>query len=174
MYYVRKLSKISSLNRIKCTDKTVVPDEVSADLLKEFNTHDNTLSFWQCENLTDINETLKAIIFSGNKIENLQFIVFNDNDFTNYHIGITPCDGKTGYRNFEKKHIDIINLTYKKIGSLLLLLKNISEQSNFLPYKDRNEIKNYIKEAYTQNLVDEQKLNQDLLNDIKKYQLSNQ
>ena len=76
MYYLRKLSKRTSLSKIKGVEDVY---EIGADLLKqELSTTKNTLSFWKCIDLGNKKETMKAILLSTTSIEASQFIIVDD------------------------------------------------------------------------------------------------
>ena len=169
MYYIRKLTKTSTIDKIKSSHGI---SDIPADVLKEFNTQNNTLSFWKCNNLEEEkNDTLKAILFSLNKIDKYQFIIINEDLFEKYNLVIKDTKGKTAYTEYINQHVDLINLTYAKIGDLLKVIKQIINDQDYLPYLNKDEVKSFIKNACYEGKISFNDINQDLLNDIDKYKL---
>lgn len=166
MYYVRKMSKDKNYSRIKYTSNI---DDLESDILKqELSTQSNTLSFWKCESMEDIETTIKAILLSSNKIEKCKMIFISSEIIEQYGLEVEENKGKTGYVGHETLHIDIKGLTYKKIGDMLRIYKDISKIDTYSKDYTRDEVKSLIKEVY-----DEGKLNFDILDksfvrDIKK------
>ncbi len=168
MYYIRKLSKRTTLSKIKNTDNI---HDIGADILKqELSTTNNTLSFWKCTNLENTKDTIKAILLSTTSIEASQFIIVNDQLIKKYEIDIDDkVAGNTGYKDHEKLHVDFCNLTYRKIGNILELFKEISEQTCLTRKLEKPEVKNYIDEVISDNMLDKSNIRPELLKDIEKY-----
>lgn len=168
MYYIRKLSKRSTISKIKNTTDVY---EIGSDLLKqELPTTNNTLSFWKCSDLDNTKDTIKAILLSTTSIETSQFIIINDILLSNYEIDINDDElGDTGYKDHANLHVNFCSLTYKKIGSILKLFKEVSCDSSLTPILEKNEVKKYIKEVIDDNMLDKEKTRTELLKDIEKY-----
>lgn len=167
MYYVRKI-KNSNLFKIKDCNSC---DLIAADVLRqECSTTSNMLSFWKCDTLDDINDTLKAILLSTTSIETTQFIIVDDEQLNKYQIETDDSEpGKTGYCGFENLHINFCNLTYGKIGALLSIYQESSTRSELVPKLQKAEVKKYISEVKQAGLINEEMTNSDLLKDITKY-----
>lgn len=89
MFYVRKLSKKSNLYKIR----DVSLEKVEADVLKqELGTSRNTLSFWKCDDMSHLADTMKAIILSTTSIETSQFIIVDDELLNKYEISIDETE----------------------------------------------------------------------------------
>lgn len=166
MYYVRKMNKDQNYNRIKYTENI---EELESDVLKqELSTQSNTLSFWKCENIENLETTVKAILLSSNKIEKCKVIFIDSKIIEQYGLEVKESRGKTGYLGHESLHIDIANLTYKKIGDMVRVYKDIFNESECSKDYKKDDVKKLIREVY-----DEKKLNFDILDksfvrDIKK------
>lgn len=167
MYYVRKI-KNSNLYKIKDCDSC---DLIAADVLKqECSTTSNTLSFWKCDTLDDMEDTIIAILLSTTSIETTQFIIINDEQLNKFQIDTDDSEpGKTGYSGFEHLHVNLCNLTYGKIGALLSIYKESSVRSELAPKLQKQDVKKYISEVKQKGLINEELTNPDLLKDINKY-----
>lgn len=170
MYYIRKLSKLSTESKIK---NLVNIEDAPADLLKqEWVTNGNTLSFWKCESLSDIKDTLKAILLSTTSIEKSKFIIFDDLMLDNCGIRRDYEEmGKTGYLGFEDLHVNLCDLTYGKIGNIISMTKDALNQKHLIVELSREDVKSYIREVCDAGLIDQEKIHDSLLADIKKYGL---
>lgn len=167
MLYIRKLSKKSNLFKIKSIE---ISENIDADILKqEFSTSGNTLSFWKSENIHTIKDTLKAILLSTTSIETSQFIIVDDQLINKYHIETDSNRGKTGYQGFENLHVDFCNLTYKKIGCILNMFKEVAEEEERTPELKKDEVKEYIIEVKEAGLLNQDSLHSELLSDINRY-----
>ena len=79
--------------------------------------------------------------------------------------------GKTGYLGFEELHVDFCNLTYEKIGGIIMLTKESLSMEKRVVDLSRDTVKEYIKEVCDAKLINIEEINEDLLKDIKKYKL---
>lgn len=170
MYYIRKLSKLSTVTKIKNLSDIM---DTPADLLRqEWSTSKNTLSFWKCESLTDTKDTLKAILLSSTGIEKSKFIIFDDIILDKYEIRRDYSEeGKTGYLGYEKLHVNLCELTYGKIGNIISMTKHILNDEQLIIELSRENVKAYIKEVCDAGLINIEKTNDNLLADIEKYRL---
>lgn len=165
MYYIRKLTKPFNFNKIKCI-KSV--DDIDSDIIKqELSTKQNTLSFWKCEKLEHIKETIKAIILSTSEISKSKFIMLDSNIIKEYELEVDESNkGKTGYKGYDDLHIDICNLTYKKLGTILNAYKKVFEDDQNTCEYQKDDIKELILEVIQQGLLDIDNLNESLKKDI--------
>lgn len=173
MYYVRKLSRRNSLNKIKCATSI---EDIPADVLRlEMSTKENSLSFWKCDSLDEnLRDTIMAILFSTTSIDVSQFIIFSDELLRKYDIKINDDKaGQTGYKTPINLHVDFCELTYQKIGDILSMIKEILTSNALIPVLYKEEVKSYIRDGYASDCVDETMIREELLNDIKKYNLNN-
>ena len=168
MFYIRKLSKKSNLFRIR---DAISNSNIEADVLKqELGTTRNTLSFWKCEDITDMKNVMKAILLSATSIETSQFIVINDEMLDKYGIERNYEDkGITGYKGYENLHVNLCNLDYEKIGAILNIIKEISKNKTYIPELKREDVKRYIIEVKRDGLLDEENIRPELKAAIDKY-----
>lgn len=167
MFYVRKLSKKSNLFKIR----DVSLEKVEADVLKqELGTSRNTLSFWKCDDMSQLSDTIKAIILSTTSIETSQFIIVDDELLNKYGITIDETElGVTGYKGFEKLHVNLCDLNYEKIGNVLNMIREVSFDKTRIPELKREQVKNYIIEVRKNGLLDEDAIRPELKDAIDRY-----
>lgn len=168
MFYLRKMSKKTNLLKIKTASSR---SDIDADVLKqELGTTGNTLSFWKCSDLDSPENTIKAILLSTTSIDTSQFIVVSDDLLEKYHIEIDDTQkGVTGYKGYENLHINFCNLTYEKIGLLLDMIKEISDNKKFTPELKKQEVKKYIIEVKEAGLLNESNIRCELKDAIDRY-----
>ena len=144
---------------------------MDCDLIqKEFKTNENTLSFWLCDNFSNVNETIKAILLSTTSIKTSIFIVLKIEDITINQLSIDSTIGKTGYKGLENTHYNIIQLNYAKLGTLLELFRISSKDDSGLFFKiEKSNVKALIKEVVDAGRLDTSKLDDHLIKDINKY-----
>ena len=170
MFYIRKLSKLSTISKI---DHAKRIEDIPSDVLKqELPTTNNSLSFWKCDSLDNSKDTIKAILLSAPRIERTQFVIFDDAMLKDCDFRLDSSQqGDTGYLGFGHLHVDFCDLTYSRIGQILSLIKQVINNKDMIPELSRNQVKEYIREVCASNLLDEQKVNESLLSDIKKCNL---
>ena len=167
MVYIRKLSKKSNLFKIR--DATL-SSKIEADVLKqELGTTGNTLSFWKGEDITDLKNPMKAILLSTTSIETSQFIVIDDEILDKYGIERDYKEGITGYKGYKNLHVNLCNLDYEKIGIILNIIKEISQDKSHIPELKREDVKKYIIEVKRDGLLDEENIRPELKAAIDKY-----
>ena len=171
MYYLRKLSKNTTLNKIKSVANI---DDVDADVLKqEFPTTGNALSFWGFDSLDHISDPITAAVLAGTEIKKTKFIITDDSLLEKYGLKTDSSEpGKTGYIGSEDSHVNICNLTYGKIGDVLRMIKEIAEIKDYTCEVERGELKALIIKASEKGKINEKQMNEKLVNDIHKYMLN--
>ena len=168
MYYVRKLSNNPNLEKVKNADDI---GELGADILKqELGTTSNSLSFWKCDNLEKLKDTIKAILLSTTGIKASTFFILSDDIIDKYGFKMDDTQpGLTGYKGFEQLHINMTELTYSKIGTVLQMLNEVFQDPQNTPKLDRDKAKAYIMEVKQAGLLNEEALKDELRKDIDKY-----
>ena len=105
MYYVRKLSKTSSLYKIKELDD--VKNLCSDFLGQEMLTSENTLSVWRSATLEgeDLNDAITAALLASSQVTTSQFLIIDSDALRDADIQTDDSQlGKTAYIGFEKTH----------------------------------------------------------------------
>lgn len=167
MYYVRKLSKPSSLYKLKTLDDV---KNLSADFLgQDLRTTENTLSVWRSETLEagDLNQAINAALLASSQVNASQFLVIDSEALAN--VGIRTDDsqpGKTAYIGLEPLHTNLCDLTYEKIGQLLQIYCDICNDMQRTPKIEKARFKEIIIEADNQG-----KLNMAILSDHMKKEI---
>ncbi len=151
MYYVRKLSKPSSLYKLKTLDNV---KNLSADFLgQDLRTIDNTLSVWRSETLEagDLNQAINAALLASSQVNTSQFLVIDSEALDD--VGIRTDDsqpGKTAYVGLEQLHTNLFDLTYEKIGQLIQIYCDICNDTQRTPKIEKTKFKEIIVEASNQ------------------------
>lgn len=170
MFYIRKLSKLNTINKIKYANDV---NDIPADVLKqEFPTTGNTLSFWKFESFDYLSDSITAILLSGRSIEKSKFIIVDDVLLNKYDLKTDFSEpGKTGYIGFEDTHVNICELTYGKIGNVLKMIKDIIDKDDYIREYNKDEIKQLIEIASVEGKIDFESLDEHLASDLSKYNL---
>lgn len=168
MYYIRKLSNNPNLEKVKNAEDI---GELDADILKqELGTTDNSLSFWKCDTLEKMEDTIKAILLSTTGIKTSQFFILSDDIIDKYGFKMDDTQpGITGYKGFEQLHINMTELTYSKIGKVLQMLNEVFKNPQNTLKLDRDKVKAYIIEVKQAGLLNEEVLKDGLRKEIDKY-----
>lgn len=168
MYYVRKMSNNPNYEKVKST-----PDigDMAADILKqELGTTNNTLSFWKCDSLDQNKDALKAILLSTTSIKTSQFYFLSDEIIEKYNLTMDDTEeGKTGYRGYEKLHVNMIDLNYSKIGRVLQMLYEVFNHPELTLKLHKAEIKKYIQEVAGDGLLNTDEIDDKLKHEIQKF-----
>lgn len=167
-YYIRKLSNLPNLQKIKCVDDI---EELEADVIgQELRTSNNALSFWKCDCLLNTKEAQKAIILSSTAIKAMQFYILSDEIIKKYNLSMDDSEmGETGYIGCENLHSNMINLNYSKIGNILKMLKEVFQDPKLTPKLEKKEVKEYIIEIEKDERLDRKKTKEELIEAIDKY-----
>jgi hypothetical protein len=119
-FFVRKIEKS------KWTQNDIFHEEpVSADAITICSkTKDNTLSIWEIDDISQIENVVMAMIASGDKLDTLDIVYFSDELLYEKGLNIKVVPGKTRYSKMIGQHRDIIDLNYPKIGSYAEIIVN--------------------------------------------------
>lgn len=99
MYYVRKLSKPSSLFKLQALDNF---QNIPADFLgQDLRTSANTLSVWRSESLNqeDINKAINAALLASSQVNTSQFLIIDSDALE--QAGIRTDDTEPGITGYE-------------------------------------------------------------------------
>ena len=171
MYYLRKLSKLSTRDKLLTANKV---EEIPADILKqEIPTTNNTLSVWGFETIDKKMDAVRAAILSSTGISKTDFIVFDDDLLKSSNILIDGTEmGQTGYLGFGNLHVNLCKLDYAAIGRVLEVMREVFTKEKYNEYyfqMSRAEVKTCIIDVYNEGLIDTQNINSQLLDDINKF-----
>lgn len=160
--YVRKLAKRTNMTLFQSVSDV---SEINADtILAEFRTRDNTLSFWEVENSSDMINGILAIALTSSTIETMDFIIFDEKYMQKYGLEMAPSNpGAIPLYEYQDAHRDAFGLTLGKFGNLALLYKELAgldEPACFLVRKTKKELENHIKDAIIRDKVNLQYANE--------------
>ncbi len=132
------------------------------------------LSAWKCSSLDDeeIRKGLKAALLASSGIRNSWFVILSSEDLDDAGVTIDESSpGKTGLKGGESLHVNLKNLTYKKIGKLLVMYrKSIGTSAGKILSEIRKEkVREIVLEACRNDEINEDAINLALLKDIKRY-----
>lgn len=167
MYYIRRLSKSASKNKLNAVENSY---DIASDFLnQELKTTDNTLSVWCAADKKNCSDTIKAVIMSTNKIKEHTFLVIDDDMLKKYELQVVDNkNGKTGYKGYDKLHLDICNLTYKSIGNVIAMLKEAAGNTGCVLAITKKDTQEYIKDICDNHQLDEANTDEKLLEDMRR------
>jgi hypothetical protein len=113
---VRKIEKAKWLQ-----NDIINGEDVSADAITLcMKTVANTLSVWEIDSETDLDEAVLGIVSGGQHLETIdivtmdsQYLIDNGVDFVSNREGCT-----TPLEDIKKRHYNLRNLTYRKLGTI--------------------------------------------------------
>lgn len=145
MYYVRKLSKPSSLFKLQALDNF---QNMQADFLgQDLRTSTNTLSVWRSESLKqeDIDKAINAALLASSQVNTSQFLIIDSDALEQAGIRTDDTEpGKTGYSGLEGLHTNLCDLTYEKIGCILQVYCKCCKDKQRTPKIDKEQFKQII------------------------------
>lgn len=93
--------------------------EISADAVTgDLRTRDNSLSFWTCGGKDDANEVALAIAAGRVKVEKVEVVWLDDADLRKDGHKIERTDGDTPVEDLAKRHVDVRQLDYERLGKV--------------------------------------------------------
>lgn len=168
MYYIRKLDKPSTYNKLVNMDEI---ENIDSDILgQELRTSSNTLSFWKCESLDNQQDTINAILLSTNKIDTFRFIVIDSELFEKYGLEMVDNSMPTGYKGYDYLHTDLSYLTYGKIGLVLKVFSEAvkNDEKSVINYK-KPDVQKIIQKLHNEDKIDFTKIDDNLRRHMKKF-----
>lgn len=168
MYYIRKLSKPSSLFKLQALSNV---NELYADFLgQDMRTSDNTLSVWRSETLDsqDIDKAINAALLASSQVNASQFVIIDSDALSIADIRTDDTQpGKTGYKGLEYLHTNLCDLTYEKIGKLIQIYLEICRDKTRTPKIEKETFKKVIVKANEDGALDISILQDHMQNEIK-------
>lgn len=166
-YYVRKLNKKNSLEKIQQAHS--IPDVV-ADVLNEFRISSGELSVWKISDITDINTAILSIAITSEKLDRTDFLLI-DEDIVS-QCGFAVVQGPSGQQlcdDLENNHYNITNLTVGNIDKCVEIYSKVidgldlSKVNKLIPRKTEAEIGQLIHDALSSNKISEDDINPNCL-----------
>lgn len=167
MYYIRKLSKPSSLFKLQALNNF---QNTHADFLgQDLRTTANTLSVWRSESLDqkDISKAINAALLSSSQVNASQFIILDSDSLAQAGIGTDDSEpGKTAYSGLEGLHTNLCDLTYDKIGKLLQIYCGICKDTQRTPKIEKGQFKEIIITANEKGCLNMTALQEHMLKEV--------
>ena len=161
-YLVRKIS------RAKWPDQVCNIEELNGDAISDLRTTANTLSLWRVEDLDAIDEAALALAASSKSehIETLHVVWFCEDDVLKQgFILADDSPGDTIISSMVNDHRDLCELNYKSLGKFSEMIMQGVAEKNCRRYPKAIMKKAFV-DAYRKDLIDKQKCQQKLLNEI--------
>ena len=128
------------------------------------------MSFWKCDDLANINDAIKAILLSTTAIKTSYFVIIDKLVAEEHGFSMDDTEkGQTGYKGFENLHINMTELTYGKIGTLMTMLQKVVSNEKFIVKVETKKIKVLINEVIAADCLNKDIIHKDLLKDINKF-----
>lgn len=131
MYFARKFSRAKWWPKDGVADDEIPADAVTADL----RTTMNKLSVWRCERGPD-NEILEqglldaalALATAGDRIDRLDIVWFACEEVERSQLVCQDSDGRTPVAALVRRHVDICELDYHRLGKVATVVQASIEQ----------------------------------------------
>lgn len=160
-YLVRKISK-AKWDKIKdITDCK----QIDGDVISDLRTTSNTLSFWQINDINELDEAARAKAASSKTsiIEKVTVVWIPEELFE--FIRVECNSGDTIISDLTEKHRDLCNVTYGSLGRIATLVQNQINASNCKIYTKKN-VEKLLVDAYNSNRIIKTCCDEKLLNTI--------
>lgn len=127
-----KLLRKVRRNRWFVADAQLLLDigDVPADPLGDLATSENKLSVYQVDgDVAEIERVARALALSGQRLDNVGYVLFDDSLLEQISIKLDQTDGATDDSVVNRWHVDLTNLTGQKLVALtrLILLEGKSD-----------------------------------------------
>ncbi len=98
-------------------------------------TKGNTLSLWQIESIDKLEEAALAIIGCHDRPEPFDVVAINYTDIADKGLTSISNEGTTRVSDLNNTHLDIIDITYQKLGTLASLIYDSLRQDMVRRYE---------------------------------------
>ena len=145
--------------------KSEVDFDIQSDAItKCLKTEGNTLSVWEIENKTELEDAILALITGPlqEKLSTIHIVIIERDILLKNNLTLTISDGKTAFNPMVQKHIDISNLTYRKLGNIKNIIISCLDTQYFSTIS-KATLKEILKKAIDEGRLDKNSLNKKLL-----------
>ena len=145
-------------------DIPIIPDAPADAITNCLKTTGNTLSVWKIESEVELNDAIIALA-TGQSLDSfskIDYVIIDECKLENTGLSMVDYDGDTAFEEFVKKHKNIADLTYSKLG----IVQNIIIEcinSNKHKFITRTQIKQLVKSALESGKLQKDKLNPKLI-----------
>lgn len=110
-------------------------EDVSADAITNcLKTKGNTLSTWSISTIDELSEAVLAIVSGHEHLDTIDIVYFDSNLLKEDGIALQSSPGKVPIQDLIEQHKDIINLTYKSLGTVANYIVESIKQDNVKRY----------------------------------------
>ena len=122
-YLVRKISR-SRFHKITHTENI---QDIDADIVSnDLRTSKNCLSTWKADTTEDIENAILAIASTSDHLETMSFLLFDEAQLAEKELDFEgERDSSCPVEDLANLHTNIRSLSYKKIGDVLCIVKQL-------------------------------------------------
>lgn len=156
--------KATNVHKLKEIDRETL-DNITADVpTNELRSSGSKLSFWSVDSLGKLEEAALAIALSGQRLEDIQIVAI-DREALEQNFSLEESEGQTAAKFLKNTHIDVCDITHKKLLNLLQYYKDAIEQNHYFRYRTK-EIKEIVRRAKLSGGIDYEMSSERLKEDI--------
>ena len=156
---------VRKIIRGKWGEDAPISSDVPADAITNcLKTTDNTLSVWKIESEVELNDAILALAtgLSQTSFSKIDYVLIDDCKMRDNGLSVVEHDGDTAFEAFIKKHKNITDLTYSKLGIMKTIIIDCinCDKHKFIT---RSQIKQLVKSAIESGKLQKDKLNSTLI-----------
>ncbi|MFH0924891.1 MAG: hypothetical protein V1872_04550 [bacterium] len=152
---IRKIDKRKWLQTDICNG-----EDISADAITNcIKTKGNKLSVWESKTEADIEDSILAIVSSHQHLETIDVVLMNSDYLGKRGVDFIASPGLTPIEELKDTHIDLANLSYKKLGTVAYHIAERIKDDSIKRYT-KGSLKEILKRA-----IDQKKLKIDDLDE---------
>lgn len=131
----------------------------------KMNGKESALSIW---NLDEPKDLVLSLITPGKQsVEGMCFIKIDEDLLLNNNLTLKNDKGESLVDSLNNNHYDIVDMKYNSLGNFSkVILESLKNEKKNLIILTKNEVVNIIKEAIEEGLIDQDRLNNKLVNEI--------
>lgn len=121
MFLARKITRPKWDQQETVDAGEIASDTVTADL----RTTGNTLSFWTCDVVDDVQlkDVALALAANGDRIDKIDIAWLTDQNVSADGLQVASTNGKTPVLRLAKRHVDIVRLDLVRLGKVARLIQ---------------------------------------------------
>jgi hypothetical protein len=140
------------------------PDETPADVLADLKTDEGTLSIFQVEDRTLVDDVLAAFASIRNDVVNLDYVLFDPAVIRECGIKVVTKKGETPDARVNDWHLDLTELTTEKLHVLASKIFRTAERDR----KSWKEVGKLVSDAISSGRISETSLHQEMVQKLRK------
>ena len=161
------LSNINKWDGSKIVNR---PDAfIPGDTLSDLRTSDNTLSVWKADTEEDVEDALVALALNRDSVGKLSYCLLDETELKNIEINVSddiPGTAPGLDEEILKKHRDLIDLDYWRIGYLAEMLLNKLQDKKNQKFLTKRETETLLKKYRDNDKIDMNKMKDKLLKNL--------